>query len=762
MGGTVVQGLTSEQAEENIKRYGFNEIEEKKEHVLLKFLKKFISPIPLLLELTMLFLIILGKYYDSLVILGLLIFNVILSFSHEISVDRVIQLLKKHLDIRVRVLRDGQWKDIPSRLLTMDDIVLLQSGFIVPADIEILEGNISVDQSSITGESLPKSLKSGDVAYMGSLVVRGEAIGKVVAVGSSTFYGKSAKLVQEAGNKTQLEIIVFKLVEYLSLFSLFLIVTLLGLSVVDKKPLEEVLPLLTVLLIPIIPVALPTAFTIATALGAKELAQEGILVTKLSAIESAAGMDILCIDKTGTITKSKIQVTKVIPYSGFSEEEVICMGALASDPKQKDPIENAIYEYLSDKLSCLENYEVKDFEPFDPSKKYSKAKVLINQEDVEVYKGSPKVAPIPEDAHKIIEGMALEGLRIICVWKVSKGKVKFLGFIGFSDPIREDSKKLIDKLKALGVNVKMLTGDTKDTAKRIASLVGIEGDVCDTKNIREECGVFAEVFPEDKFSIVRAFQKMGHIVGMTGDGINDAPALKQADLGIAVSNATDVAKSSASAVLTKEGLTNMLSLIILSRKIYQRLLTYVFSKTIRVFLIILNIFVYYIIYNEYLLTTKMVLSLFFFNDFITISLATDNVTYSKKPEKWNIKRLTLASFILGLFCVIWVLFLILFIGKEVLHLDAQQTKTLSFLAIVLSIPVSILSIRDKGYFIKTPPSKYLLVAMTFSIIASNLMAVLGIFMFPIDLKSVLFADIFVGLMFLPMNILKAFIYSLYE
>ncbi|MEZ0361896.1 MAG: plasma-membrane proton-efflux P-type ATPase [Hydrogenobacter sp.] len=762
MGGTVVQGLTSEQAEENIKRYGFNEIEEKKEHVLLKFLKKFISPIPLLLELTMLFLIILGKYYDSLVILGLLIFNVILSFSHEISVDRVIQLLKKHLDIRVRVLRDGQWKDIPSRLLTMDDIVLLQSGFIVPADIEILEGNISVDQSSITGESLPKSLKSGDVAYMGSLVVRGEAIGKVVAVGSSTFYGKSAKLVQEAGNKTQLEIIVFKLVEYLSLFSLFLIVTLLGLSVVDKKPLEEVLPLLTVLLIPIIPVALPTAFTIATALGAKELAQEGILVTKLSAIESAAGMDILCIDKTGTITKSKIQVTKVIPYSGFSEEEVICMGALASDPKQKDPIENAIYEYLSDKLSCLENYEVKDFEPFDPSKKYSKAKVLINQEDVEVYKGSPKVAPIPEDAHKIIEGMALEGLRIICVWKVSKGKVKFLGFIGFSDPIREDSKKLIDKLKALGVNVKMLTGDTKDTAKRIASLVGIEGDVCDTKNIREECGVFAEVFPEDKFSIVRAFQKMGHIVGMTGDGINDAPALKQADLGIAVSNATDVAKSSASAVLTKEGLTNMLSLIILSRKIYQRLLTYVFSKTIRVFLIILNIFVYYIIYNEYLLTTKMVLSLFFFNDFITISLATDNVTYSKKPEKWNIKRLTLASFILGLFCVIWVLFLILFIGKEVLHLDTQQTKTLSFLAIVLSIPVSILSIRDKGYFIKTPPSKYLLVAMTFSIIASNLMAVLGIFMFPIDLKSVLFADIFVGLMFLPMNILKAFIYSLYE
>lgn len=755
-------GLTSEQVAENIKKYGLNEIEERKESPILRFSKKFISPVPLLLEFTMLFLIILGKYYDSLVIFGLLIFNVILSFFHEISADKAIQLLKKRLDIRAKVLRDGKWKDIPSGLLTVEDIILLQSGFIVPADTKILDGSISVDQSSITGESLPKNLKRGDTAYMGSLVVRGKAIGKVIAIGSNTFYGKSTKLVQEAGNRTQLEIIVFKLVEHLSIFSLFLVVILLGLSAIDKKPLEEVLPLLTVMLIPIIPVALPTAFTIATALGAKELAREGILVTKLSAIESAAGMDILCIDKTGTITKSKIQVTKVIPYPGFSEEEVICMAALASDPKQGDPIENAIYEYLNDKLPCLENYKVKEFEPFDPSRKYAKAIVVMNQEDVEVYKGSPKVAPFPEDAHKIVEEMALEGLRIICVWKISGEKVNLLGFIGFSDPIREDSKELIDKLKDLGVNVKMLTGDTKETAKRIASLVGIEGDVCDTKNIKEECGVFAEVFPEDKFGIVRAFQKRGHIVGMTGDGINDAPALKQADLGIAVANATDVAKSSASAVLTKEGLTNMLSLIILSRRIYQRLLTYVFSKTIRVFLIVLSIFVYYLTYNEYLLTTKMVLSLFFFNDFITISLATDNVMYSRKPEKWNIKKLTLASFILGLFCVVWILFLILFVGKEMLHLDTQQTKTLSFLAIVLSIPVSIISIRDRGFFIKTLPSKYLLFTMTFSIIASNLMAILGIFMTPIDLKSVLFADIFVGLMLVPMNLLKTFIHSLYE
>ncbi|WP_232500478.1 HAD-IC family P-type ATPase [Hydrogenobacter thermophilus] len=321
----------------------------------------------------------------------------------------------------------------------------------------------------------------------------------------------------------------------------------------------------------------------------------------------------------------------------------------------------------------------------------------------------------------------------------------------------------MEKLKNLGVNVKMLTGDTKETAKRIASLVGIEGNVCDIKNIKEECGVFAEVFPEDKFTIVKAYQNKGHIVGMTGDGINDAPALKQADFGIAVSNATDIAKSSASAVLTKDGLTNMISAIILSRKIYQRLLTYVFSKTIRVFMIILSIFVYYIIYNEYILTTKMVLSLFFFNDFITISLATDNVEYSNKPEKWNIKKLTFTSFLLGLFCTIWIPFLILFVGENLLHLNIEQTKTFAFLTIVLSIPVSILSIRDRGLFIKVPPSKYLMLAMILSIVASNLMALFGIFMVPINPKSILYADIFVGLMFLPsLKFLKTLVHSLYE
>lgn len=757
-----VQGLTSQQATENIKRYGLNQIEEKGESVFMKISKKFISPIPLLLELTMLFLIVLGKYYDIFVIFGLLVFNIVLSLFHELKADKAIELLKKRLDIKARVLRDNKWADIPSRFLTLNDVVLLQSGFIVPADIEILEGNISVDQSSITGESLPKNLKKGDTAYMGSLVVKGEAIGRVIAIGSKTFYGKSARLVQEARNKTQLEIIVFELVKYLFIFSLVLIVILLGLSLSNKKPLEEVLPLLTVLLLPIIPVALPTAFTIATALGAKELAQEGVLITKLSAIESAAGMDILCVDKTGTITKNKIQVAKIIPYSGFSEKEVICMAALASDPKQKDPIENAIYEYLNNDESCMENYKVISFEPFDPSNKYSKSVVQVYQDYFEVYKGSPKVAPTPQDAHEFIEDMAKEGFRVLCVWRKSREKVEFLGFLGFSDPIREDSKELIEKLKNLGVNVKMLTGDTKETAKLIASLVGIEGNVCDVKNIKEECGVFAEVFPEDKFTIVKAYQNKGHIVGMTGDGINDAPALKQADFGIAVSNATDIAKSSSSAVLTKDGLTNMISAIILSRKIYQRLLTYVFSKTIRVFMIIMSIFVYYIIYNEYILTTKMVLSLFFFNDFITISLATDNVEYSNKPEKWNIKKLTFTSFLLGLFCTIWILFLILFVGENLLHLNIEQTKTFAFLTIVLSIPVSILSIRDRGLFIKVPPSKYLMLAMILSIVASNLMALFGIFMVPISPKNILYADIFVGLMFLPLKFLKTLVHSLYE
>ena len=751
------KGLTEEQARENIKKYGFNEIAQKKEAPWVLFLKKFWGPIPWLLEFTGILTFLLKKYPDAIAIIVLLLFNAVVSFWHELSAQNALELLKKHLNIKAKVLRDGVWKEIDAKYVTVDDIVHLQSGFAVPADVEILEGAISVDQSSITGESLPKSLKPKDIAYMGSFVVRGEAIGRVINVGERTFFGKSAKLVQEAKTKTQLEIVVFELVKYLFLFGVFLIIILFGLSVEKGFDLGNVLPILVVMLLPIIPAALPAAFTLSTALGAKELAKNGVLTTKLSAIESAASMDILCTDKTGTITKNKITVDKITPIGSYTEKDVMCYSALASDPKQKDPIEEAIFNYLKDDCYKIDK---EDFEAFDPSKKYSMAKIKKDNEEIYVFKGSPKVAPIEDENHeKLFEDMAGAGLRVLAVWIEKDNKKELVGFIGFSDPPREDSKELIKKIKDLGVSVKMITGDTKETARHMASLVGIEGDVCEAKEIKESCGVFAGVLPEDKFKIVKTYQKMNHVVGMTGDGINDAPALKQADFGIAVSNATDVAKAAASVVLTDEGLVNIVSAIIVSRRIYQRLLTYVFSKTIRVFAVVLTIFSFFIIDKDFMLTTKMIIAMFFYNDFLTLSLATDNVGYSQKPDRWDIKKISVVSLIFGIFSVLWIVGGIYVFGHKIFHLDIKSLKTLTFLALVLTIPVSIFSVRERGFGIGNRPSLALIISMLFAILGSNLMAYYGFLMKSLPLEVILSVDFYIFFMFIPFNVIKMFIFK---
>lgn len=746
--------LAEKQAKENIKKYGFNEIKEKKEPLWVLFLKKFWGPIPWLLEFTGILTFLLKKYPDAIAIFVLLLFNGVVSFWHELSAQNALELLKKHLNIKAKVIRDGIWKEIDTKYVTIDDIVLLQSGFAVPADVEILEGAISVDQSNITGESLPKSLKPKDIAYMGSFVVRGEAIGKVINIGERTFFGKSAKLVQEAKTKTQLEILVFELIKYLFLFGVFLIIILFGLSIEKGFDLGSIMPILVVMLLPIIPAALPAAFTLSTALGAKELAKKGIITTKLSAIESAASMDILCIDKTGTITKNKITIDKIVPIGNYAEKDVICYGAIASDPKQKDPIEEAIFDYLKDGCS---NIGKEYFEAFDPSKKYSMAKIKNDNEEIYIFKGSPKVAPLEgENQEKLFKDMANAGLRVLAVWIEKNGKKELVGFIGFSDLPREDSKELIEKIKDLGVSIKMITGDTKETAKYIASLVGIEGDVCEAKEIKKSCDVFAGVLPEDKFKIVKTYQKMNHVVGMTGDGINDAPALKQADFGIAVSNATDVAKAAASVVLTDEGLVNIVSAIILSRRIYQRLLTYVFSKTIRVFAVILTIFTFFIIDEVFVLTTKMIIAMIFYNDFLTLSLSTDNVGYSRKPDRWDIKKISIISLIFGVFSVLWIVGGIYIFGHTIFHLDIKSIKTLTFLALVLMMPVSIFSVREKEFGLKNKPSLALLFSMLFAIVGSNLMAYYGFLMKNLSFEVILTMDIYIFFMFIPFNILKIF------
>ena len=753
------KGLTEIEAKKRIETYGLNEIKEEKKTVFVLIFQKFWGPIPWILELTIIITLLLKKYPDSIAIFILLVFNAFVSFFYELSSFNALNLLKKHLSIKAKVLRDSTWKEIDSKFLTVGDIVSLQKGFAVPADVKILEGVIMVDQSSITGESLSKSLKSGDVAFMGSFVLKGDAIGEVINIGENTIFGKSAKLLKEAKTKSQLEQIVFNLVKYLFIFGVVLMILIFIISLSEGSNLLEFLPVMVIMLIPIIPAALPAAFTLTTALGAKELAKEGVLVNKLSALESAASMDVLCTDKTGTITKNKISIEKIVPVGSYSEKDVLCYAAIASDIKEKDPIEEAIFNKLSEK--CYQ-YEKVSFEPFEPSAKYSYAVIKENNRVIKVYKGSPKVAPISNKAEEeVYRNMAKSGLRVLAVWIDIDGIQKIVGFIGFLDPPREDSKELIAEIKNLGIDIKMITGDTKETALYIAKIVGINDNVCEAKNIKDSCGVFAEVLPEDKFNIVKVLQNSGHTVGMTGDGLNDAPALKQADVGIAVANATDVAKDAASIVLTNEGLVNIKSAIIISRKIYQRLLTYIFTKTIRVFTITLTIFFFYLTTKEFILTTKMLISLIFYNDFLTLSLATDNVGYSKKPDKWDIKKISIVSLMFGIFSFVSILAGVYLIGYKIFNLNLESLRTITFLALVLNIPLSIFSLRVRDSIKETKPPSFLLTFfMLIAILGSNFMAYYGIFIKSIMLDVILSVDLYMLLVFLMFDKFKKFVFKM--
>ncbi len=454
-------------------------------------------------------------------------------------------------------------------------------------------------------------------------------------------------------------------------------------------------------------------------------------------------MDILCSDKTGTITKNSIELSHIKPIEDFKEEDLILFSYLCSSKEHYDMIDKAIinfFEKNKDKFKYL-SFTIKEFEPFDPSKKYSQSKALINQKEVIIKKGSPSVLLDDKEQklyEELIKNLASQGLRVLALVVNQDNIKKVVGFLGFSDPPREDSKELITKIKELGVNVKMLTGDTKETAQYIGKLVGIEGKTCDKRSMEEDCDIFANVYPEDKFNIVKFYQSKNHIVGMTGDGVNDAPALKQANLGIAVANATDAAKAAGGIILTQEGLKNILSCIILSRQIYERMLTYVFNKTVKALNTVFIIAIFFIIIKNFILTPTLLVIQFFFNDFITLAIVTDNVHYSKKPSRWKISKLILVSIIFATFVITLTFLLIYFLGIKVYRLNIKELQTYTFLSIVLVGNLSLLVIRERQGFFKTFPSKALSLSIFISIFLSTIMSIFGFLMKALPISIVLY------------------------
>jgi H+-transporting ATPase len=743
-----VNGLGDAEAKTRLTTYGRNELPEKKRNPLLRFLRYFWNPIAWMIEAAIVISALIGHWDDFAIILALLMINVVVGYYQERKADNAIELLKKRLALRATVLRDGKWVDIEAGGLVPGDMVRVKLGNIVPADLKLVQGDyLMVDESALTGESLPVEKGKEDVAYSGSIVRKGEMNGLVYATGQSTFFGRTAKLVEEAKTKSHFQKAIMKIGNYLIIMAVSLAAVVVIVSLVRQQSLGETLQFALVLLVAAIPAALPAVLSVTMAVGAIALAKKEAIVSKLVAIEEMAGLDILCADKTGTITKNELTVAEVKGYGGASEEQVLGMAALASKEEDKDPIDNAILEAVKKKGfgKGIEPYEQVEFKPFDPVIKRTEAKVKDDKGAlISVSKGAPQV--IAElcklgkeergQLDKDVEGFAQKGYRAIGVASGPEDQFVFKGLIALYDPPREDSAETIAEAKKMGVDTKMVTGDHIAIAKEVSRRVGLGTNILTADVLEagkpedlgervEKADGFAQVFPEHKFKIVESLQARGYIVGMTGDGVNDAPALKKADAGIAVAGATDAAKSAASIVLTRPGLSVIVDALRESRKIFRRMNNYAIyriSETIRVILFItLSI----LIFQFYPVTATMIVLLAILNDIPIMTIAYDNVRVSSSPEIWDLRRLLFVATYIGIIGVISS-FLLLYIGLNVLHLNLLILQSFIYLKLSVGGHLTVFVARTEGHFWSVRPARILLLAVVATQLTATLITVYGI------------------------------------
>ncbi|MEI2723148.1 MAG: plasma-membrane proton-efflux P-type ATPase [Verrucomicrobiota bacterium] len=744
-------GLTRTEVDARRKENGFNEVAEQRSHPALKFLKKFWGISAWMLELIMVLSAVLGKYSDLIVVGALLVINAVLSFKQESRAAGVVEALRKRLQVNARVRRDSSWQVVPARELVPGDIVRVRPGDIVPADVKLLTGAMTIDQSALTGESKDADKSPGEVLASGSIVRRGEGNGVVLLTGAKTYLGRTTQLVQEARPKLHIEAVVAKVVRWLFVIVGALLGLVIVLSLIRGTPLLEVLPLMLVLLMSAVPVALPVMFTVSMAVGSKELAKRGVLVTRLSAAEDAATMDVLCVDKTGTITMNQLAVIGVIPLAQTTEADVLFAGALASQESNQDPIDLAFLAAAKERhiFDNLPKVAPVSFVPFDAKTRRTEAVVEQNGKRLRLMKGAVRtiaeacgLQPLAIEALEArVSESALKGYRTLAVAHgPEKGTPALVGLVTLYDPPRPDAKQLIATLHDLGVSVKMLTGDALAVASEIARGVGLPNirRVADLKTAGSQAGNeavdllagadgFAEVFPDDKYIVVQHLQAAGHVTGMTGDGVNDAPALRQAEVGIAVSTATDVAKGAASVVLTESGLTNIVTLVEQGRTIYQRILTWIINKISRTILKAAFVAIAFVVTGKFVVSAFAMLLLVFMTDFAKIALATDHVRPSKKPETWNIEGFIVVSVVLGIAMVLEALVL-LWIGWSHFGLATNDNAlyTFSFLTMLYFAAFSIVSARERRWFGATMPSKTLVAALIADALTGTILTRVGL------------------------------------
>ena len=752
--GSSPKGLSQAEAEKRLAQYGPNEIAEKKTNVFLKFLSYFWGPIPWMIEAAVILSGVVRHWLDFFIILFLLFSNAMIAFWEEHQAGNEIAALKAKLAKIARVLRDGKWATPEVSELVPGDVIRLRLGDIVPADARVLAGDpVQVDQSALTGESLPVTRKPGEAVFSGSIIKRGETDAMVYATGANTYFGKTAELVESAHTVSHFQRAVLKIGDYLIILAVALVAMIVTFALFRHDPLLDTLEFALVLLVAAIPVAMPTVLSVTMAVGARLLAKKEAIVTKLSAIEELAGVDVLCSDKTGTLTQNKLTLGDPFCVNNIPADQVILWAALASRAEDKDTIDLAVIGGVKDDKE-LKSYQILHFQPFDPVHKRTEATVKGSDgKQFFVAKGAPQVilqmatnvGEVKPAVEKAVNEFAGRGFRSLGVARADQeNKWQFVGVLPLFDPPREQAKATIASAGQMGVKVKMVTGDQLAIAQETSRQLGLGTNILDatvlqdSKNLQsaqlvgsiEKADGFAQVFPEDKYNIVDILQKHGHAVGMTGDGVNDAPALKKADCGIAVSGATDAARAAASIVLLAPGLHVIIDAIKESRRIFQRMNSYAIYRIAETLRVLFFMTLAILVFNFYPVTAVMIVMLAVLNDGAILSIAYDNVHYKDKPESWNMRLVLGISTVLGVIGVV-AAFGLFYLGERVFHFDHAHVQTLMYLKLSVAGHLTIFLTRTRGPFWSIRPARILWIAVLGTQAVATLIAVYGLFMAPL-------------------------------
>ena len=723
-------------------QYGFNENPVFHENILLLYFKNFWGPLAWLMEAMIVVTFISGDTFEAIVIACLLLINAGINIYQRRSADAALALLQSAIQVTARVRRNGLWGVLPSRELLPGDVIRLRAGDIIPADAQIFDGNLSVDLSTLTGESLPRDVGAQDEIYSGGIVRHGEATASVSAIGSKTQYGKTTELLETAHPPTHMEKVVFDIIKYFFVLNVIVAIGAVIFGIAVHAPILQITNFVIVLLIMSVPVAFPTMFAVAQTYGALQLNNGGgnteddgakVLVRRLAAVQEGAIMDVLCSDKTGTLTQNRLSVSEVAHYGGNDDARVVMLAAACGDVADKDSIDQAIFQRAADLNIAVPEHI--SFSPFDSLTKRTQAEIIEHGKKIKIAMGLADLLLTPavlfsKEALDDVTRMSGKGLRIVAI-VTGDANPECAGLIGLSDPIRPDAPALIKELDGLGVRVVMITGDGRITAQAVARELGLQGDVFTPDDLEKNPeialrgSVFAEAYPKDKVTIVRALQKAGHVVGMTGDGVNDAPALHQAEVGIAVQDATEVAKQAASFILTSPGLEGVRRVVTASRRVYMRIRTWALNKVIKSIEILCIATIVFVMTHSYILSPLIAILVLLANDFLTITIATDHTQPLLRPARWNIPGLIAAS---SSIAFVPFLFTISIYGlAQYLHYPFDTIRTIVYCSLIYLGGTTLLAIRAWPFGWSVRPSRTLLGALLFSLAFGSIVSGFGIF-----------------------------------